>query len=489
MENELGSDFGDVRVHTGPSADSLAGRLDAVAFTMRNDIFFARGRYSPGTREGDRLLAHELVHVIQQNGIRSPDSGTLSRQEAEDQTDSADVGGPSPSTLRMRDPMSELRTGLEREGLGSWWGLISALPRGTPDATVPTLLPEPGPAAEKHIFGPLSEEQAIEAAGSLPEKPDWFDKLLASQRSPEERALDLYIVYENDGTGIVPNFGSGSDQGRTAALYIFSEFNKSSTGLSRLGVSYEMVTPKGTLPEGAAFGPESTYETAEGPYSGILTADVGVTVSRSGSSSVEVFFSAGLDSRRLGEIVQDKIHEDVSNSPVFPWPSGTKPIAEGGIDWNHTINDLTSGDFYGLSYRGSLEIDAQALGGTRRTEAEIGARYVITSAEVKTPLGPLSVEFSPIGAVMRGFMRYNDGRPEVAIGAEAGVNASFMVNLGNVGLGITGEAISSTDPAFQTDLPAGTHPTALQGSPLVGEGYGMPAAHHGTGQLVLKISF
>jgi hypothetical protein len=36
-----------------------------------DDIVFAAGRYAPGTAAGDRLLAHELTHVVQQSGAAS----------------------------------------------------------------------------------------------------------------------------------------------------------------------------------------------------------------------------------------------------------------------------------------------------------------------------------------------------------------------------------------------------------------------------------
>src|SRR5262249_24935841 len=41
-------------------------------FTSGNDVYFADGFYRPGTAAGDFLLAHELVHVIQQGGAPQP---------------------------------------------------------------------------------------------------------------------------------------------------------------------------------------------------------------------------------------------------------------------------------------------------------------------------------------------------------------------------------------------------------------------------------
>ncbi len=68
MESAFGRSFGDVQVHTDPTATTLARDLRARAFTVGNDIAFASGQYQPGTLIGDALIAHELAHVAQQSG-------------------------------------------------------------------------------------------------------------------------------------------------------------------------------------------------------------------------------------------------------------------------------------------------------------------------------------------------------------------------------------------------------------------------------------
>jgi hypothetical protein len=71
----LGDSLSDVRVHTDSSAAALARSVSARAFTVGSDIFFGRGEYQPASAEGRELLAHELVHVIQQRG--APRNGPL----------------------------------------------------------------------------------------------------------------------------------------------------------------------------------------------------------------------------------------------------------------------------------------------------------------------------------------------------------------------------------------------------------------------------
>jgi hypothetical protein len=78
----VGDDLGDVRVHTDTTADALARSVSARAFTTGTDVYFAAGEYSPGTRAGDALLAHELTHVTQQRG--APSSGPLTVSEPGD---------------------------------------------------------------------------------------------------------------------------------------------------------------------------------------------------------------------------------------------------------------------------------------------------------------------------------------------------------------------------------------------------------------------
>jgi hypothetical protein len=72
---QLGDPLDDVRVHVGPEADTLARSVSARAFATGSDLFFASGEYQPGSSGGDRLIAHELSHVVQQRG--APEGGPL----------------------------------------------------------------------------------------------------------------------------------------------------------------------------------------------------------------------------------------------------------------------------------------------------------------------------------------------------------------------------------------------------------------------------
>lgn len=77
LEPRLGHDFGRVRVHADAAAAESARALGADAWTAGRDVVFAAGRYAPHTGPGLRLLAHELAHVVQQNGARARGEGEL----------------------------------------------------------------------------------------------------------------------------------------------------------------------------------------------------------------------------------------------------------------------------------------------------------------------------------------------------------------------------------------------------------------------------
>jgi hypothetical protein len=68
FEPKFGTAFGDVKVHTNSVSHQLASSVNAKAFTYKNNIVFAKGQYDTESKSGKKLLAHELTHVVQQNG-------------------------------------------------------------------------------------------------------------------------------------------------------------------------------------------------------------------------------------------------------------------------------------------------------------------------------------------------------------------------------------------------------------------------------------
>ena len=78
LESGLQQDLSAVRLHTGPQAAASAAAVQARAYTVGRDIVFGAGQYAPSTHEGQHLLAHELVHVLQQRDGAAP-PGTVQR--------------------------------------------------------------------------------------------------------------------------------------------------------------------------------------------------------------------------------------------------------------------------------------------------------------------------------------------------------------------------------------------------------------------------
>ena len=68
MESRFNADFGNVKIHTDSNAVQMNSMLNAQAFTHGDDIYFNNGKYNPESSSGKHLLAHELTHVVQQNG-------------------------------------------------------------------------------------------------------------------------------------------------------------------------------------------------------------------------------------------------------------------------------------------------------------------------------------------------------------------------------------------------------------------------------------
>jgi outer membrane protein OmpA-like peptidoglycan-associated protein len=128
MESRFGEDFGNVRIHTDGHATETARWVGALAYTLRSDIFFAAGRYRPWTRDGRRLLAHELAHVIQQGGaapadLRVSEPGNSAEWEADRVGESvaraleADPAaeGPAPRPLAGERPVrTQAGSGIQR---------------------------------------------------------------------------------------------------------------------------------------------------------------------------------------------------------------------------------------------------------------------------------------------------------------------------------------------------------------------------------------
>jgi peptidoglycan hydrolase-like protein with peptidoglycan-binding domain len=70
FSSRMGYDFSDVKVHTNREAADSAKELNAIAYTVHNNIVFNEGQFNPETSMGKKLMAHELTHVVQQGSSK-----------------------------------------------------------------------------------------------------------------------------------------------------------------------------------------------------------------------------------------------------------------------------------------------------------------------------------------------------------------------------------------------------------------------------------
>jgi hypothetical protein len=78
FEPRFDYDFSRVRVHTDAGAAESARAVNALAYTFGRQIVFAADQYAPASIPGQKLLAHELTHVIQQHGSQTMSPAEIS---------------------------------------------------------------------------------------------------------------------------------------------------------------------------------------------------------------------------------------------------------------------------------------------------------------------------------------------------------------------------------------------------------------------------
>ncbi|MFQ3684939.1 DUF4157 domain-containing protein, partial [Roseiflexus sp.] len=151
MEPRFGHDFSQVRIHTDARAATVARSLDALAFTVGNDIAFAPGQYQPGSDEGRTLLAHELTHTLQQ-------TGGAARVQRQTPPDLSGVGANLGLPITMQTPSSGSSQGGGRR-------MISYGSQGPDVADAQQLLNQHGatpPLVVDGIFGPKTRQATID---------------------------------------------------------------------------------------------------------------------------------------------------------------------------------------------------------------------------------------------------------------------------------------------------------------------------------------
>lgn len=120
MERSFGRDLSHVRVHTDADGAASARRLNARAYTVGDHIVFGSGRYAPERTEGQRLLAHELTHTVQQRSGRFVQpSGSVSRPTDRHERE-ADAVADAVVAGHTVSPTAHAEAGVAHRSIGGW---------------------------------------------------------------------------------------------------------------------------------------------------------------------------------------------------------------------------------------------------------------------------------------------------------------------------------------------------------------------------------
>jgi hypothetical protein len=145
FEPRFGHDFSHVRIHMDTEAAESARAVKAWAYTVGTDVVFGEGRYSPGTPAGQRLLAHELAHTLQQTKGAAAGAERIS-----DPGDPAEQDADRAASDTMAGRKADVKTAVNGGTLHRWpWPLPA--PEPTPPA------PKPAPPAQVCDKDPLVE--------------------------------------------------------------------------------------------------------------------------------------------------------------------------------------------------------------------------------------------------------------------------------------------------------------------------------------------
>jgi len=133
MESRFGHDFSQVRVHTDARAAESAAAVNAHAYTVGHNVVFASGQYGPSTTVGQRLIAHELAHVVQQQGVGASIAPSLEISAPHDQSElQAEQAAMSAITGESVRVSPAVRARLHRQPAGSAPGKTPAAPAKAP---------------------------------------------------------------------------------------------------------------------------------------------------------------------------------------------------------------------------------------------------------------------------------------------------------------------------------------------------------------------
>jgi hypothetical protein len=179
MEPRLGYDFSHVQVHADAKAAQSARAVNARAYTVGPNVVFANGQYAPQSPEGQRLLAHELTHVVHH------DTGTLRRQPAPGRGMKS-VGGLTVSSSSRISAQQWVKMIMESDFLEPWMKAMFAA-EGNRIVLTSDVIPGVNDAAV----------------------PEWFRNALTAIKEKEWHLTTGTTILSDADTGILPDTEPG----------------------------------------------------------------------------------------------------------------------------------------------------------------------------------------------------------------------------------------------------------------------------------------
>jgi hypothetical protein len=215
MEAAFGVDFAAVRIHAGAEGAQAARAAAARALTEGEDVAFAEGQYLPGTPDGERRLAHELAHVVQQRrgGSAEPSPAPAGRLERDAARAAEAVAGGQAAVVQgasapgvAREMVSKNLTALSSQELDDEAARVK---KWLSEHSIVELDYEP---TERYLQE-IEEERGRRRTGTAAAGPSYLDAFAAYQTAhPEQAALPSFPVREPPARG----HGDGPDWSKVA---------------------------------------------------------------------------------------------------------------------------------------------------------------------------------------------------------------------------------------------------------------------------------
>jgi hypothetical protein len=324
----LGTDISNAVIHTDSAAAQAAAAVNAHAFATGRDVFFGAGKYKPGTRQGDELLAHELTHVVQDSEGRIPQASG----------EGLTVSSPSDSHEREavtagREAMDVLHGAGDVELTG-----IEGPAEGETEALVTT-----GPASL------LSRNRTFERKGtprpageSLSDRivSDTFKGLFESFAGAAVPPAKLVFLVRDIGKAFADGIGKGLDKANNELLQIYGQIEH---------MSNEEITQPGALREMRGYQANSV-----GKLTGII--------------------QEGLNG--VWEAILKKIAAELAGK--FAIKGLDKALEKLGIDLGDIVGDFLTGDYPAIMGRELITQPVEEIveGATNYAVEEITKAFV-----------------------------------------------------------------------------------------------------------------